>query len=240
MDVAGTARTTPLRNCRRQLRNLVGAAVALQPGRTARDAAPILARQACQALAARQAVASVTGADGGGVAPFRAFAGETRVLSDDHARLLERAESGEGAGIESMVDPATRAVVAVAAPINDRHGRPVGALLAADGYAGTFGEDDIAVLVGLASMASLTIETDRRHESERPGEARPGEAVRQAAGNLAYELVDLLTVIAGHAALLEVTLAESDDRRQDAAAIALAVRRASRVAEEIRALSCDA
>jgi hypothetical protein len=235
-DPARTA--APVRICRRQLRNLVGAAIALQHGRQARDVAPILARQAGQALAARQAVASVAGAGDSAGSPFRSVAGDNHFLTDDHLRLLERAERGAVTGVESFVDPVSRSVVAAAASISDRDGRPIGALMVADGYSGAFGEDDIAVLVGLAHIASLTLDNVRLHESVRAGEANRSCAMGQPAP-AASELTDLLTVILGHAGLLNAAFPETDERRNDIAAIVTAAGRASRISSQLLARGQD-
>lgn len=209
--------------------------MALQPGLRPRDVAPILARQACQALGARQAVTSVVGAGDSPGAPFRAIAGNARTLSDDHLWLLERAEGG-ARGLQSLVDPATRSVVAVATSIDDRHGRPAGALMVADGYSGAFDEDDMAVLVGLSHLASLTLDNASLQESVRSGQT-PGPATVRLRSERARELIDLLTVILGHASLLDATLPESDDRRVEVAAIDTAARRATRITAQLAAMS---
>jgi GAF domain-containing protein len=225
-DAAG--RATAVRVYRRQLRNLVGAALALQPGHRPRDVAHILARQACQALGARQAVASVIGAGDGPGAPLRAIAGDARTLSGDHLRLLEQAEGGTR-GLQTLVDPATETVTAAAASIDDRAGRPVGALMVADLDRGPFGEDDIAVLVGLAHIAALTLDNGSLQEPFRLGESPGPPTVVRLPSDAARELVDLVTVILGHASILETRLPEGDDHRVDVAGIVTAAQRAARV-----------
>jgi hypothetical protein len=230
---ATTPASLPVRTCRRQLRNLVGAAVALHAARRPRDVASILARQACQALGARQAVASVAGAGDSAGVPFRAVAGDAHTLSGDHLRLLEQVETDGINGVESLVDPSGRGVQAVAMSINDREGRPVGALMVADGHSGAFAEDDLAVLVGLAHMAALTL--DGRRLSGRPS---AGD-VRRAAAETAGKLVDLLTVILGHASLLDATLPELDTRREDIDTIRAAAEQAGRLSSRLLALSRD-
>ena len=63
----------------------------------------------------------------------------------------------------------------------------------------------------------------RLHEPVRVGESP----------QVAYELIDLLTVILGHAALLWTALPESDQQRADVAAIVTAAERASHIASEL-------
>lgn len=62
----------------------------------------------------------------------------------------------------------------------------------------------------------------------------------QVVGQAAYEFLDLVTVILGHAWLLDATLPEDDDRHHDVAAIATAARRASRITSQLLAISRDA
>jgi hypothetical protein len=57
---------------------------------------------------------------------------------------------------------------------------------------------------------------------------------------VANELIDLLTVILGHAALLWAALGESDPCRDDVTAILIAAERASRITSELLGISRDA
>jgi hypothetical protein len=56
---------------------------------------------------------------------------------------------------------------------------------------------------------------------------------------MAQEIIDMLTVILGHAALLDVTLPESDSRREDVMAIVAAAAQASRITAHLLSVSRD-
>ena len=69
------------------------------------------------------------------------------------------------------------------------------------------------------------------------GRARRRQHQRPVGDEAALELIELLTVIVGHAGLLGATLEESDDRRVDVAAIVTAAQRATRITAQLMAMS---
>ena len=73
----------------------------------------------------------------------------------------------------------------------------------------------------------------------KPDDAPCGGATTEAASEMAQELIDMLTVILGHAALLDGTLPESDSRHEDVMAIVVAAARASRTSAHLLSVSRD-
>jgi signal transduction histidine kinase len=81
--------------------------------------------------------------------------------------------------------------------------------------------------------------TPKKEPSVRPADAPYSVATTEAASEMAQEIIDMLTVILGHAALLDVTLPESDSRREDVMAIVAAAAQASRITAHLLSVSRD-
>lgn len=126
----------------------------------------MVAGQACRLLGARHALVSLSGPEG----PVRVTAGNAGRWSDEHARLVERAERGDVGDASTLVDPRSGAVDALAVRLNDHNARPIGALVVAGKESGTL-TDDGSILVALAQLASAALDNARLYESVQAGEA---------------------------------------------------------------------
>ena len=80
---------------------------------------------------------------------------------------------------------------ALSAPLIGRSGRPIGRIHLADKTSGAFTEDDQAILVQLAHMASVALENARLYEELREGDRRKDEFL----ATLAHELRNPLAPI---------------------------------------------
>jgi PAS domain S-box-containing protein len=142
----------------------------VQPQRSPREVANVVAEQARRVLGTRHALVVV---DGPG-SPLRVGAGPGGVWGEAHERLLADLGGAEhgAAPPGSAEDGDHRSPRFLSAPLYDRSGDPVGLLAVGAKETGELTGDDEAILVSLAQMASVAIENAHLYETVRSGEER--------------------------------------------------------------------
>ena len=174
------------------LRRLTEAARAVQPQRSLREVANVVAEQARRVLGTRHALVVL---DRTPAPPLRVGAGPGGLWTEVHERLLADLDSGSvdpgsgdsGSGDSGSGDSGTvgsrsgapvagpgtgPAPVALSARLYNRSGTPVGTLAVGTKETGELTGDDEAILVSLAQMASVAIENAHLYETVRSGEER--------------------------------------------------------------------
>ena len=118
----------------------------------------------------------------------------------------------------------------VLAPMFDR-GRPMGALVAVCGNAGSIDRDRVHLLQSVAWLLASNVQRSRTEE--QLAHSQRLDAVGQLTGGIAHDFNNLLTVVSGNLQLLEPELA---DRPAELEILASAMRAVSRGAELTRKL----
>ena len=185
-----------------RLRKLADAALAINSTLSLDDTLKLITEQARDIIGAHQAATSMT------VAENWMHAITTSDLSDAYTAWRSQAPPSHGAGIYALVCRENRSIRLtraeleahpiwrgfgaeegrplplhgwLAAPLIARDGRNIGLIQLSDKHAGEFTEEDEAVLVQLAHMASVAIENARLYEAERDAHAEAEAAQRRLA-----------------------------------------------------------
>jgi signal transduction histidine kinase len=185
-----------------RLRKLANAALAINSTLSLDDTLKLITEQARDIVGAHQAATSMT------VAEHWAHAITTSDLSEKCAAWHSQAPLYHGVGIYALVCRENRSIRLtqaeveaqptwpgidaedrwcpptrgwLAAPLITRDGRNIGLIQLSDKLVGEFTEEDEAVLVQLAHMASVAIENARLYEAERDAHAEAEAAQRRLA-----------------------------------------------------------
>jgi serine phosphatase RsbU (regulator of sigma subunit)/anti-sigma regulatory factor (Ser/Thr protein kinase) len=176
-----TQETAPLeQRHREQLRGLADAAVAIARARTVEAASEIVTQQALELIGASRAVASLgSGADRSLVLETIAEEGEPikhrerrgrppllQVVCEGGKLVRLSGEQLEAHPTWSRQDPPTGTESWLAVPLVDRAGRNAGLIHLSDKRTGAFNQNDEAILVQLAQIASVAIENVRLYQHE--------------------------------------------------------------------------
>lgn len=117
---------------------------------------------------------------------------------------LEADPQWRGFGLPTAHHPPLRGWLA--APLTGRHGQTIGLIQLSDKYEGEFTEEDEAILVQLAQMASVAVENTRLYEAEQTARAQAEAANRikdEFLAVLSHELRSPLNPILGWARLMQ-------------------------------------
>lgn len=210
----------------RQLHGLTQAALAINSALSIDQVLQVITEQAHQIIGAHQAVTSVTQDQNW------AQAINTIYLSDKYAPWRDYDEKPDGSGIYACVchlNQAMRLTQAqleahphwkgfslardrhppmrgwLAAPLVGRDGRNIGLIQLSDKYEGEFTQEDEAILVQLAQMASIAVENTRLYEAEQTARTQAETANRvkdEFLAVLSHELRSPLNPILGWVKLL--------------------------------------
>lgn len=184
----------------RQLRQVAEASLVINSTASLSETFQVICDRAREIVGAHQSVVSITrGEAGDGTSPNWSQAINAVSLSDKYARWREYASMPDGSGIYALVcrenrilrltqteleaHPAWRGFGQHAAehppmngwlavPLVARDGTNLGLIQLSDKYEGEFSENDEAILVQLAQLASVAIENQRLLEEERARAAR--------------------------------------------------------------------
>lgn len=213
-----------------RLRSLADAALIINSARAVEEIVRVITDQARDVIGAHQAVTSlsqdgsceqtvstVSLSEGCASPPARVIeeAAVIAALVCDRKRpirLTERQLESD-AGWRSLTGGSSARLLmrgCVAVPLVGRNGRTLGAIQLSDRYAGDFTQNDEAVLVQLAQMASVAIENARLVEEAERARAEAEDANHAKSKFLAgmsHELRTPLNAIDGYAALLEDDIA---------------------------------
>ncbi|MDX2230745.1 MAG: ATP-binding protein [Leptolyngbyaceae cyanobacterium bins.349] len=210
----------------RQLHGLTQAALDINSSLSIEEVLQVITRQAYRIIGTHQAVTSLT------VDQNWAHSIHAIHLSDKYAQWRDYNEKADGSGIYAAVCHLNRPMRLtqteleahpqwkgfgaaaeqhpplrgwLAAPLMGRDGHNIGLIQLSDKYAGEFTEDDEAMLVQLAQMASIALENTRLYEAEQSARAQAESANRmkdEFLAVLSHELRSPLSPILGWAKLL--------------------------------------
>ncbi|HUF64727.1 MAG TPA: PAS domain S-box protein, partial [Gemmatimonadaceae bacterium] len=219
-----------LRQHAARLRSLADAALVINSARAVEEIVHVITDQARDVIGAHQAVTSLS-QDGSceqrvstvslsadcasrrGRVIEEAAVIATLVCDQKRPIRLTRQQLESDAVRQSLIGDSSACLPmmgCVAAPLVGRNGRTLGAIQLSDRYAGDFTQDDEAVLVQLAQMASVSIENARLVEEAERARAEAEDANHAKSKFLAgmsHELRTPLNAIDGYAALLEEDIA---------------------------------
>jgi PAS domain S-box-containing protein len=247
--------TTAQVRARRQVQALAGAALRVQSAPTLQDKLRVITHEARAIIGAHQAVTSLS------VGEDWAQSINAVSLSEKYAGYEHYAREPDGSGIYAWVCETNRPVRMtqeelerhprwrgfggdpahppmrgwLAVPLVGSDGRNLGLVQLSDRYTGEFTEQDQAVLLQLAQIASVTIENARLYEEAL-------EANRIKSGFLAtmsHELRTPLNAMIGYAELLELGVPDpvTDAQRAQVERIRLSAQHLLQLIEEILTFS---
>lgn len=233
---------------RTRLQKLALAALAMNSALSIIEVVQVITEQARSIIDAHQSVTSIT------IGENWTQAINSVSLSDKYAAWRDYDQEPSGSGIYACVCQMNRAMRMtqaeleahpgwrgfgkeadehppmrgwLAAPLTGRDGRNIGLIQLSDKYEGEFTEEDEAMLVQLAQMASVAIENTRLYEAEQSARAQAEAANRlkdEFLAVLSHELRSPLNPILGWTKLLQT-------RKFDSATIARALETIERNAQ---------
>lgn len=210
----------------RQLRDLMKAALAINSTLSVEEVLQVITEQAYQIVGAHQCVTSLT------IDNNWAQGITSTHLSDKYAAWQDYDEKPDGSGIYACVCHLNRPMRMtqqeleahprwngfgkaatkhppmrgwLAAPLTGRDGKNIGLIQLSDKYEGEFTEEDEAIIVQLAQMASVAIENTRLYEAEQQTRTEAETANRikdEFLAVLSHELRSPLNPILGWTNLL--------------------------------------
>jgi signal transduction histidine kinase len=210
----------------RQLHGLTQAALAINSALSVEQVLQVIAEQAYQIIGTHQSVISLT------IDQNWAQAINAVYLSDKYAQWRDYDEKPDGSGIYACVCHLNRPLRMtqaeleahpkwkgfgeaadrhppmrgwLAAPLVGRDGRNIGLIQLSDKYEGEFTQEDEAILVQLAQMASVAVENTRLYEAEQLARTQAEAANRmkdEFLAVLSHELRSPLNPILGWTRLL--------------------------------------
>nr|WP_199330465.1 ATP-binding protein [Microcoleus sp. FACHB-68] len=210
----------------RQLHGLTQAALAINATLSVEEVLQVITEQAYQIIGTHQSVTSLT------IDQNWAQAINAVYLSDKYAQWQDYNDQTDGSGIYACVCHLNRSMRMtqaeleahprwkgfgeaadrhppmrgwLVAPLVGRDGRNIGLIQLSDKYEGEFTEEDEAILVQLAQMASVAVENTRLYEAQQRARTQAESANRikdEFLAVLSHELRSPLNPILGWARLL--------------------------------------
>ena len=211
----------------RQLHGLTQAALAINATLSVEEVVQVITEQAYQIIGAHQSVTSLS------IDQNWAQAINAVYLSDKYAQWRDYDEKPDGSGIYACVCHLNRSMRMtqaeleadprwkgfgeagdrhppmggwLVAPLVGRDGRNIGLIQLSDKYEGEFTEEDEAILVQLAQMASVAVENTRLYQAQQLARTQAESANRikdEFLAVLSHELRSPLNPILGWARLLQ-------------------------------------